>query len=154
MDYLKHNKVLLRHEKNKDKQIKKDNIELLMNFISYYVLKIDNRFSSNDLLILAKLSVAFFFEYNCRKMVHMIQQLFSDCIEKAFHESTKFDFISFYYELNSIYTDVELGKVIANVFLPIRNDTMKKLYKFFSFKLYQSLLGIAIEKVFPDLDDW
>lgn len=89
-------------------------------------------------------------------MINVIKQLFSVCIEKALHGKDDIAIISFSDDLYSKYTETQLLKIM-NLFLPLDNygQTMEAVYKYITFKLFRSLLGITDHKnVFPTLNDW
>jgi hypothetical protein len=89
-------------------------------------------------------------------MINVIKQLFCACIEKTLRENDEIAITSFADDLYSKYTKTQLLKMI-NLFLPLDNygQTMKIIYKYITFKLLKSLLGISDDKnVFPTLNDW
>ncbi|XP_025419913.1 uncharacterized protein LOC112690180 isoform X2 [Sipha flava] len=150
------NKPLLKCEINNDNKIGQHNFELVMKFITHNVLKTNNGLTDNDLLKLANISVTISFDRYCRRMINVIKQLFCACIEKTLRENDEIAITSFADDLYSKYTKTQLLKMI-NLFLPLDNygQTMKIIYKYITFKLLKSLLGISDDKnVFPTLNDW
>lgn len=158
LDTLTNNKKLLKFETTHEKQIKQHNFELVINLISYYVRNACDGFSISDLLTLAKLCAALFLDHQCRKMIHVIQQIFSDCIEKAFNENDETAIISFFNDLFTIYWDKDLfylPKIIVDLYFPIQSSSMKKLYAYSTYKLFKTFLNITDNTVlFPSYTDW
>lgn len=149
------NKPLLKCEINNFKKIGQHNFELVMKFISHNVLKTNNGFTSNDLLTLANIVVTISFDHHYRLMINVIKQLFSDCIKKAFHKKDDAAIISFSDDFYSKYTEAQMLKIINFLPLDDHDNTMKTIYKYITFKLLNSLLGITYNKnVLPSIKDW
>lgn len=140
MNILTNNTQLTIEDIDDNKHIKKHNFELVMNLLHRYVKEMC--YTSKDLLIFAKFCVAMLFDHDCRKMkmMDMLKQLFTDCIDKALYPKQHTDIISFCNDLFSTYSQVELSKIITDLFLPLKNSTLKVVYTFLTYKLYYSLL--------------
>lgn len=150
------NKPLIKCEINNYKKIGQHNFELVMKLISHNILKTNNGFTSNDLSTLANIAVTISFDYHCRRMTDVIKQLFSACIEKKLYGKDETAIVSFSNDFFSKYTEAQLLKII-NLFLPLNNhgQLMKTIYKYITFKLFKSLLGVTNnDKAFPCMNDW
>lgn len=132
------------------------NFELILEYISHSILK-NNKFSNNDLLTLAKFTVTISFDSHCEQMIILIKNLFSVCIEKALHADDSDSIIVFAEELYSQYTDDEIMMMVVNLFLPLKGPAMRKMYCYFTFKLFKSFIGTTNINLnaFPvDINDW
>lgn len=139
------------------KYIERHNFELVMNFLSHSVMNEHNEFSNNDLLTLAKLTLTIYFDCHYGEMIDAIQELFSACIEKAFHYDDDSAVITFGQELYSQLKNDNLSNMIIDLFLPLKGDhtVMKKLYSYLTFKFYLSLLDKNSKEVFPsNFENW
>ncbi|KAL5239224.1 hypothetical protein ACI65C_006634 [Semiaphis heraclei] len=67
------------------KNIERHNFELVINFISYSILKNNKNFSVDELLTIAKYTVIIYF-HACGQMINVLKRLFSACIETALEE--------------------------------------------------------------------
>jgi len=110
-----------------------------MKFISYIVLKNNNKFSEDQLLTLAHYVAKISFDQHCGQMISVIKTLFSACIETALQEDDDTSIISFAQGFYSQY-NYKLLKMVVNLFLPLQGNIIKKVYTYLTFKLYKSLL--------------
>lgn len=122
-----------------EQQFGRHNFEVVMNFIIQSILR-NNKFSSDDLLTLAKFAVAIYFDNDYRLMYSLIKQLFSTCIETALHENSETDIIKYAQELYSKH-ETHLVEMTRDLFFPHEGQIMKKIYTYLTFKLYKSLTG-------------
>lgn len=151
------NKPLHQTKLTDSASIGRHNFELVMNFLVHSILNNQNRFSNGDLLTLAKITVAIYFDYNCGQMIDVIQELFSACIEKALGaDDDDTSILAFAQELFSLYKEDDLSNIIIDLFLPIESPVMKKLYSYLTFKLFKLLLGKTNNiNAFPSsINDW
>lgn len=114
--------------------------ELVINYISYCVLKNNNKFNNNDLLTLAKYIFTLSFDRHCGKMMSAIKKLFCACIETALRSNDEPTIIGFAQELYSWYPSDDLLTLIVDLFLPLEGHVMKIIYTYLTFKLLNSLL--------------
>lgn len=136
-------KPLIESPLNNSKNIERHNFELVMNFLSHSVMNKHNGFSNSDLLTLAKFSITKYFDRYYGEMIDVIQELFSTCIEKAFHYDDDLAIKTFSQELYSQLKYDDLSNMIVDLFLPLKSDhtVMKKLYSYLTFKFYRLLLN-------------
>jgi len=120
--------------------IERHNFELIINFISYCVLKNNNKFSVEELLKIAKHTVTIYFHL-CGQMINVLKRLFSACITTALKETNSLAIIEFAQELYSEYNKDDLLNMTVDLFLPLEGQIMKKIYSYLTYKLYMSLLG-------------
>lgn len=133
------NNTLLKCQINDCENIKRHNFELIMNFISYIILKNNKKFSEDELLTLAQYVAKIFFDHHCGQMINVIKKLFRACIETALQEDDDTSIIAFAQRLYSQY-NYTLLKMVVDLFLPLEGKIMKKIYTYLTFKLYKSLL--------------
>ncbi|XP_025205348.1 uncharacterized protein LOC112601785 [Melanaphis sacchari] len=120
-------------------KIEKHNFELTINFVSYNILKNNKEFSDDELLTLAQYIAKISFDNHCGQMINVLKELFTACIETAFQENDDTSIITFAQELYSQYKNT-LFKMVVDLFLPLKGNTMKTIYTYLTFKLYKSLL--------------
>lgn len=138
MDSLTNSKLLKCQIKDSEK-IERHNFELVMNFLSYNILKNNKKLSDDELLTLAQYTVKISFDHHFGQMINVIKKLFSASIETALQENDDTSIIIFAQELYSQY-DSKLLKMIVDLFLPLEGKIMKRIYTYLTFKLYKSLL--------------
>ncbi|XP_025195249.1 uncharacterized protein LOC112594595 isoform X2 [Melanaphis sacchari] len=135
--------------------IGRHNFELVINFISYNILKNNEKFSVAELLTIAKYIVKISFDRLCGQMINVIKRLFSTCIETALKEDNNTTIMAFAQELYSKYNEDDLLDMIVNLFLPLEGQIMKKIYIYLTYKLYKSLLGKNDTCAFPSsIKEW
>lgn len=133
------NGTLLKCQINDREKIERHSFELVMNFISYKILKNSKTFSKDELLTLALYITKISFDQHCGQMINVIKQLFSVCIETALKENDDASIITFAQEMYSQY-NTRLLKMVVDLFLPLEGSIVKKVYTYLTFKLYKSLL--------------
>lgn len=121
------------------KKIQRHNFELVMNFLSYSILKNNKKIKEEELLTLAQFIVAISFDYHCGQMINVIKKIFSACVETALQDDDDTAIITFAQGLYSVYGNVLL-KMVVDLFLPLEGNIMKKIYTYLTYKLYKSLL--------------
>lgn len=136
-------------------KINRHNFELVINFISHNIL-INEGLNSDDLLTLAKIAITISFDHHCGQMLSAIKNLFSICLNKVLREDDGIGIISFAQELYSTYKKSDLLRIVIDLFLPLENQVMKKIYSYLTFKLYKSLLGKTnnINPYPSSINDW
>ncbi|KAL5238955.1 hypothetical protein ACI65C_006365 [Semiaphis heraclei] len=123
------------------KNIERHNFELVINFISYSILKNYKNFSVDELLTIAKYTVTIYF-HACGQMINVLKRLFSVCIETALEEDNDPAIITFAQELYSEHNEYNiLNIMLIDLFLTCEGQIMKKMYTYLTYKLYKSLLG-------------
>uniref|UniRef100_A0A2S2NAR2 Uncharacterized protein n=1 Tax=Schizaphis graminum TaxID=13262 RepID=A0A2S2NAR2_SCHGA len=132
------------------------NFELVINFISYKILKNNKKFSVAELLTIAKYIVTLSFDHLFGQMINVIKRLFSICIETALEEDNDTAIMKFAQELYSKYNKDDLLNMTVDLFLPLGGQIMKKMYTYLTYKLYKSLLGKTDDtSAFPSsIKDW
>ncbi|XP_026805075.1 uncharacterized protein LOC113548408 [Rhopalosiphum maidis] len=140
----------------KCQNIGRHNFELVINFISYNILKNNKKFSVAELLTIAKYIVTISFDNLCGQMINVIKRLFSVCIETALKEDNDTAIMTFAQELYSKYNKDDLLNMVVDLFLPLTSQIMKKMYTYLTYKLYKSLLGKTDDtSAFPSsVKDW
>ncbi|XP_060854125.1 uncharacterized protein LOC132931987 [Rhopalosiphum padi] len=140
----------------KCQNIGRHNFELVINFISYNILKNNKKFSVAELLTIAKYIVTISFDHLCGQMINVIKRLFSVCIETALEEDNDTAIMTFTQELYSKYNKDDLLNMVVDLFLPLTGQIMKKMYTYLTYKLYKSLLGKTDDTIaFPSsIKDW
>ncbi|XP_022161948.1 uncharacterized protein LOC111027806 [Myzus persicae] len=133
------NSTLLKCEIQDCENMKRHNFELVMNFISYNILKNNKKFSEDELLTLAQYIAKISLDRFCGQMINVINKLFSACIETALQEDDDTSIITFAQGLYSQFNN-KLLKMVVTLFLPLEGNIMKKVYTYLTFKLYKSLL--------------
>ncbi|VVC34833.1 Hypothetical protein CINCED_3A013951 [Cinara cedri] len=150
-------KPLLKCQINDNINIKRYNFELILDFFSHTILRNNEGFSKNDMLILAKLTVAISQDYYCGQIINSIKQLFSACVVKALHEDSEFEIKTFAQELYLQYEKDDLLQIVVVLFLPLEGPVLKKIYSYLTYKLFNLLLAKSdnIIKSFPSsINDW
>jgi len=149
------NSSLLKCQINYCEKIGRHNFELVINFISYKILKNNKEFSDDELLTLAQYIVKISFDNHCGQMINVIKRLFSACIETALQENDDTSIIAFAQGLYSQY-NYKLLKMVVDLFLPLEGNTMKKMYTYLTFKLFKSLLEKTNDiRSFPsNINEW
>jgi len=122
------------------KNIRRHNFELVINFISYCVLKNNKKYSVEELLTIAKYTVTIYFHL-CGQMINKLQSLFTACIKTALKEDNEPAIIAFAQELYSEHNEDDLLNMIVDLFLPLEGPIMEKMYTYLTYKLFKSLLG-------------
>jgi len=120
--------------------IERHNFELIINFISYCVLKNNKKFSVEELLAIAKHTVTIYFHL-CGQMINVLKKLFGACIKTAFEETNSLAIMEFAQELYSEFNKHDLLNMTVDLFLPLEGQIMKTMYSYLTYKLYKSLLG-------------
>jgi hypothetical protein len=140
----------------KCQKIGRHNFELVINFISYNILKNNKKFNVAELLTIAKYIVTISFDHLCGQMINVIKRLFSVCIETALEEDNDTAIMTFAQELYSKYNKDDLLNMVVDLFLPLTGQIMKKMYTYLTYKLYKSLLGKTDDTIaFPSsIKDW
>jgi len=137
------------------KNIGRHNFELVINFISYSILKNNKKFSVDELLKIAKYIVTIYFHL-CGQMINVLKRLFSACIETALEGDNDPAIIAFVEELYSEHNEDNLLIMAVDLFLPLEGQIMKKMYTYLTYKLYMSLLGKTDNNnIFPSsIKEW
>lgn len=114
-----------------------------------------HQFSENDLLILASFAVPLFFDNRLGQMINVVKMFFRTCTETSWLKDDEATLITFAQELFTQYNEDDLTKLIGPLFLPLESDLSKKMYTYFTFKLFNSLLGKNNINGFPThTTDW
>ncbi|CAI6345314.1 unnamed protein product [Macrosiphum euphorbiae] len=137
------------------KNIGRHNFELVINFISFSILKNNKKFSVDELLKIAKYIVTIYFHL-CGQMINVLKRLFSACIETSLEEDNDPAIIAFVEELYSEHNEDDLLIMAVDLFLPLEGQIMKKMYTYLTYKLYMSLLGKTDNNnIFPSsIKEW
>ncbi|XP_022178168.1 uncharacterized protein LOC111039145 [Myzus persicae] len=138
------------------KNIRRHNFELVINFISYCILKNNKKYSVEELLTIAKYTVMIYFHMCGQLMINVLQSLFTACINTALKEDNDHAIIAFAQELYSEHNEDDLLNMIVDLFLPLEGPIMKKMYTYITYKLFKSLLGKTDnEDTFPSsIKEW
>jgi len=149
------NGPLIEYQIKDYKNIERHNFELIINFISYSILKNNKKFSVKELLTIAKHTVTIYFHL-CGQMINVLKKLFNVCIKTALEETNSLAIVEFAQELYSEHNEDNLLNMTIDLFLPLEGQTMKKMYSYLTYKLYKSLLGKTDNKnIFPsNIKEW
>jgi len=121
-------------------KVGRHNFELVINFISYNILKNDKKFSVAQLLEIANFIIAISFDHPFGQMINVIKMLFSACIETVLEEDNDNTIVAVAQDLFLKYNEDDLLNMTADLFLPLKGQIMKKMYTYLTYKLFKSLL--------------
>jgi len=121
-------------------KVERHNFQLVINFIWYNILKNDKKFSVAQLLEIANFMFTISFDCLFGQMINVIRRLFNACIETAIEEDNDNAIIAVAQDIYLKYNEDDLLNMTVDFFLPLKGQTMKKMYTYLTYKLFKSLL--------------